>query len=147
MAGNGDDTTRPTIVSITPDDGDSGVERDVTITVEFSEPIDPSTITGASVVLEGPDGDGRRHANVDGNILSFAPDEPLVLLGAYALAIDDTIADRSGNNLARAEGADFQVRDGEWSAPAFPFGRSIARTVMGFQKNSLGDAVVGMYHS
>jgi Bacterial Ig-like domain len=50
------DRQSPTVVSITPDDDVTEVERDVVIEVTFSEPIDESTINDA-VTLSGPDGE------------------------------------------------------------------------------------------
>jgi hypothetical protein len=50
----GPDVTAPTVASVTPTSGAVGVSRTSTVTVTFSEPMDGSTITSASLKLTGP---------------------------------------------------------------------------------------------
>jgi hypothetical protein len=140
----GTDDEAPTVVSFTPADSDADVERDIEVTAELSEPIDEATVTNASVTLEGPDGEVPGILSVDENVIAFVPDEPLNLLGTYTFTLADTIADLAGNTLADSASAEFQVRDGRWGTPAHPFGQTTTRAIFGFQRNSLGDAVVGM---
>jgi hypothetical protein len=137
MGGSGDDTERPAIVSITPDDGEVDIERDVTVTAELSEAIDESSVTNTSVKLNGPDGDVAGIASVDGNTISFAPERKLNLLGTYTFTIDETVADLAGNTLEESASAEFRVRDGRWSEPVFPFG-TVPREVRAFGRNAAG---------
>jgi hypothetical protein len=141
--GAGDDEP-PTVVSFTPADSDADVERNVEVTAELSEPIDEATVTTASVTLEGPDGEVSGTLSVEDNVITFVPDEPLNLLGTYTFTLADTLADLAGNTLADSESAEFQVRDGRWSTPTYPFGKTVSRTVGVFQRNASGDGVVGM---
>ena len=147
-AGNGGsggaDDEPPTVESITPSDGSSEVERDIEVTAELSEAIDEATVTETSITLEGPDGEVSGSVSVDENVISFVPERPLYLLGTYTFTIGDTVADLAGNRLAETASAEFQVRDGRWSEPTFPFGETVPRVVTQFQRNALGDVVLGM---
>jgi hypothetical protein len=140
---DGEDTEEPTIVSITPGDGDVDVERDVTVTIEFSEAIDEDSVTATSVVLTGPDGDVAGTLGVDGNVVEFTPEKKLYLLGDYELTIDETIADLAGNALERGEMAGFKVRDGRWGEPMYPFGETERRVMTQLESNTSGDVIVG----
>lgn len=142
--GSGDDDTEaPTIVSITPGDGDVDVERDVTVTIEFSEAIDENSVTETSVVLTGPDGDVSGALGVDENVVTFTAEKKLYLLGDYTVTIDETIADLARNTLEERESVGFKVRDGRWSEPVYPFGETERRVFTQMESNTLGDVVVG----
>ena len=45
------DTTPPTITTVTPKEGSTGVNRNTKVTVRFSEPLDASSVTTATVAL------------------------------------------------------------------------------------------------
>jgi hypothetical protein len=139
----GTDDGPPTVEAFTPSDGSSDVERDIEVTAELSEPIDESTVTEASVTLTGPDGEVAGTLSVDENVISFVPERPLYLLGTYTFALDDTVADLDGNTLEGPASAEFQVRDGRWSEPTYPFGEAERRVTTRFQRNALGDVIVG----
>lgn len=142
--GADDDSAPPTIVSIAPADGDVDVERDITVTVTFSEPIDERTVTETSVALSGPDGEVSGTISVDGDVISFVPEQKLNLLGTYVLGIDETIADLEGNTLSESTSAEFRVRDGRWSEPEYPFGRTESQVAGYFQRNARGDIVMSI---
>ena len=138
------DETPPTIESFSPPDAEVDVEPVVEISVTFSEAIDATTATTESVTLVGPRGEVSGSPSVDGNVLTFTPDRRLDLLGTYTLSIARSIADLAGNTLVRGANTGFQVRDGRFSAPTYPFGRILPRNVTRFQHNGSGDVVVGM---
>jgi hypothetical protein len=138
----GADVEPPTVEAFTPDDGSSDVERDIEVTAELSEAIDEATVTEASVTLTGPDGEVTGTLSVDENVISFVPDRPLYLLGTYTFTLDDTIADFDGNTLEQSASAEFQVRDGRWSAITTPFGTT-GRYMSGFARNGNGDVLIG----
>ncbi|HEX6276729.1 MAG TPA: Ig-like domain-containing protein [Polyangiaceae bacterium] len=142
--GGSGDTEPPTVVSFTPSDGDSEIERDVTLTIVMSEAIDPSTVTSTSVMLEGPNGRVPGFVHVEGNTISFAPDAPLILLATYTVTLSDAIADQAGNTLVKTQDARFGVRDGKMSELTYPFGSTTSRLATRLQSNAFGDAVVGM---
>lgn len=106
----------PTVVSITPEDGTEDVEPDAPITVVFSEPLDPETVTDALKLF---DGDTEVPGTVelgDGDAeISFTPDAPLDLWTEYRLEISADVADAEGATLLDSASAKFQVRDGVWS--------------------------------
>lgn len=141
--GEGVDIEPPTLEAFAPDDGSVDVERDIEMTAELSEAVDEATVTEASVRLAGPEGEVAGTASVDENVISFVPDRPLYLLGTYTFTLDETIADLAGNKLEASASAEFQVRDGRFSEPTYPFGESERRELTGFRGNALGDAFVG----
>src|SRR5688572_18605416 len=142
--GADDDGAPPTIVSFAPADGDVDVERDITVTVTFSEPIDERSVTETSVALSGPDGEVSGTLSVDGDVISFVPERKLNLLGTYVLGIDETIADLEGNTLGESASAEFRVRDGRWSEPEYPFGRAESQAAGYFQRHARGDIVMSI---
>jgi hypothetical protein len=142
--GGSGDTEPPTIVSFTPGDGDTDVERDTTLTIEMSEAIDPSTVTNTSVSIEGPNGEVPGLLRVEENAISFAPETSLILLGDYTITVSDAVADLAGNTLAESLSAEFRVRDGRMGDVAYPFGSTTARLATYLRSNAVGDAVVGM---
>ncbi len=141
--GSSDDTVRPTVLSFSPDDGDADVERDVTVTAELSEPIDEATVTTDSVTLSGPDGEVDGTVTLAENVISFVPDRHLSLLATYTFMLSDTIADLSGNTLARNAGVDFAVREGAFGSKIHPFGTTEGRYVRAFDRNRFGDFALG----
>ena len=99
------DTTPPTVSSVTPASGATGVPTASNVTVTFSEPIDPSTITGstfelrqgASLVAASVSYDaGTRTATLD-------PTAPLANSTSYTATVKGGAAgvkDSAGNPLA-----------------------------------------------
>jgi hypothetical protein len=138
-----DDTQPPAVVSFTPEDGAANVERNVTVTIELSEPIDEASVTTSSVRLLVLDGDVAGTVKATKSTITFVPDVPLSLLETYTIALSDSIADLAGNTLADDASAEFRVRDGRWGTPTFPFGTEVARAVRALESNRWGDAVVG----
>jgi hypothetical protein len=143
VGGGGVDDEAPTVETFTPDDGSHDVERDIEVTAELSEPIDEATVTETSVTLTGPDGAVTGILSVDENVISFVPDRPLYILGGYTFTLADTIADLAGNTLEASASTEFQVREGRWSEPTYPFGQMGPRVFPQFDRNLLGDVIVG----
>lgn len=110
----------PRVVSITPDDGDDEVESDVTVSVEFSEPLDPDTVTPKTFkVFAGEAGEtevaGTLKLSTGREQLRFAPDERLDLWGRYRVEISRELADDAGMTMLDDFSASFRVRDGVWA--------------------------------
>ncbi|MBU1704061.1 MAG: Ig-like domain-containing protein, partial [Nanoarchaeota archaeon] len=99
-----DDTTPPTVTSITPVSGATGVSEDTDITVTFSEGIDDSPLTLASVQLSSAYKgwfSGSISYNSNNNIITRSNDYPIAGGTAYTVLVDKgDIADLSGNDLA-----------------------------------------------
>jgi methionine-rich copper-binding protein CopC len=93
------DTTAPSVQSVTPSNGATGVGQYATVTLTFSESVNPNTINGNTVVLFG--GATRLSASI-----IHSADNRMVFL-SRALPLDETITvfatsgitDMSGNPL------------------------------------------------
>lgn len=107
----------PAVVSITPAAGSDDVERDATVTVVFSEPLDPATISAETVELFVGDSAvaGTLQLSAARDQVSFAPDSPLDLWATYRVEVSRTIKDAAGASMLHDESFSFQVRDGVWS--------------------------------
>jgi methionine-rich copper-binding protein CopC len=94
------DTTRPTIISTSPVTGATNVSINPTITVTFSEPMDPSTISASTIyTLEG--GGYFPVISYSGTTATFTP-----TMGSFAysknynLVVSSGVKDLAGNSLA-----------------------------------------------
>jgi hypothetical protein len=100
------DTTAPSILSITPEDGTDGVEADAVITLTFDEPMDATSTEAAFDSAELEDQVSFTW-NDEGTSLTITPLEPLayaegtddVAAKTYSAAIATTALDRAGNPL------------------------------------------------
>src|SRR5207248_11067383 len=52
----GPDTTPPTVSSVNPTAGATGVATSTAVTATFSEALDPTTVNGTTFTLQGPSG-------------------------------------------------------------------------------------------
>jgi hypothetical protein len=102
------------VVSITPDDGDDQTEPTDAITIEFSEALDPSTVTSDTVLVY--DGEAVVPGTLDysGVTATFTPDARLDLLTEYSIVVTTDVTDTDGTALAEEFSSSFAVRDGEW---------------------------------
>jgi len=107
----------PRVLSITPNDGADDAETSTTITVVFSEALDPDTVTPAKVRLLDGDSEvaGDLELNEGRDRLTLKPTEPLQLWTAYSVEVSPEIADVDGASLVEDASSSFQVRDGAWS--------------------------------
>jgi len=108
-------------------DGADDAEPDSIVTVTFSEPLDPRTVTeGALRLLDGDhEVAGTFELSSKRDALSFTPAEPLSLWTKYRVELVSTLKDRDGASLVEAFSADFQVRDGVWSVQTLAEGTSL----------------------
>jgi hypothetical protein len=104
-----DDTTAPTVFSMSPETGSIGVREDAVLVIEFSEPMDQLSVQNS---LDTTDFAGVKFAwSNDDRTLTITPDEPLLYAKSidpdglsaieYALAIGTNATDRAGNPLAQ----------------------------------------------
>jgi hypothetical protein len=113
------DTTPPTVVSVTPANGTTGVPTDSQVQITFSEALDPSTVNGSTLELDAP-GNVPVPSNVSYNASSFTatitPLSPLANNTPYTVvahggATDPRIKDLAGNALAATFTSTFTTVD------------------------------------
>jgi N,N-dimethylformamidase beta subunit-like, C-terminal/Domain of unknown function (DUF4082)/Bacterial Ig-like domain/Calx-beta domain/Bacterial Ig domain/Purple acid Phosphatase, N-terminal domain len=104
----GSDTTPPTVSSVSPANGASGVATSASVSVVFSEGMDPSTINTSTIELRNPT-NGLIPASVTWSAASFTatvtPTSALLNSTTYTLtakggATDPRVTDIAGNALA-----------------------------------------------
>jgi len=92
--------TPPVVISTSPASAEQGVAVDTTISVTFSEAIDPSSVTTATMTVMDVDGTSvSGTVNVSGTTATFVPLRPLDYGVAYIVIIDSTVEDLSGNRM------------------------------------------------
>ena len=99
------DTTPPTVISVSPINGESGVAIDASVTVTFSEPMDQATINTATVILK----DGANNPVIATVTYDqFSPDatlKPVTWLAkntTYHATVTTEARDASGGNALAA---------------------------------------------
>ncbi len=116
--GAGTDATAPTVVSTTPGASAVGVDMDGTVSILFSEAIDPSLLAGAFSLKQGP-------TNIPGDLdvdqtlttATFTPRFRLAPSTTYTIGIATTLRDLSANALATALSRTFTTAAADGTAP------------------------------
>jgi|GEM_PF-5396923 len=106
--------TGPYVVATTPPDGANDVpfNKRVKMTVYFSRDMNASTITSATISLEGPSGSISVSVNqVDARTYEFTPQSDLQSATQYTLHITTGCQDTSGNALVSEFTATFRMVD------------------------------------
>lgn len=104
-AGNpGGQLTPPTVVSVTPAGGVTGVCSGVLVTATFSKPMNPATINTSTFTLTAPAPIGSVPGTVSIDaadlVATFTPTSPLVVNTQYTATITTGAKDQFGNGLA-----------------------------------------------
>ena len=107
------DTTPPVIASISPADGATGVTPNATVTITFSEDVEPTSCTATSVRL----GNVVGAVAVDGHTVTFTPSDPLQFLTAYDVTVTTSVCDRASNHLTEDFVSSFTTGDGPVAVP------------------------------
>jgi hypothetical protein len=103
------DTTAPTIVSVSPEDGVNGVRADADLVITFSEPMDRVSTQAAYQSADIPAGAVTFSWNSDSSVLTVNPNSDLayadgndlnVVARSFAAQVTDTAEDEAGNRLA-----------------------------------------------
>ena len=104
------DTTRPSVASSLPGAGDSGVARNATIKVTFSEPMDKAATEAAfSITAPTGYGTGAFSWSADGKTMTYDP-VPLFTYGdAIAWRVTTAAKDLAGNALSQQVSRGFLV--------------------------------------
>ncbi len=123
------DTTRPTITSTSPVNGTGGVAQGTTVTATFSEPMDPTTITTATVELRDPASaivPASVSYNTSNRTATLTPTSPLLSGTAYNAKVTTGVKDLAGNALAADQTWSFTTGSGPtcpcsaWNSSATP---------------------------
>jgi hypothetical protein len=104
------DETAPTIISVSPDHGETGVSADTVIRITFSEPMDRAKAEAAYQSADIPWVDTTRRWSTDDTVLTITPNAELLYAeGAknelavpalqFAIEMTDTAEDKAGNRL------------------------------------------------
>lgn len=112
------DTTAPTVVSKSPDDGAASVGLSATVSVQFSEAISSSSVTTDSLVVTkmgGPTIAGVIH--VQAETATFSPVGMLDPSATYEVKVTTGVTDSAGNHLAAQAAWTFTTGTASWTAP------------------------------
>jgi len=101
------DTRPPTIVSRTPAPGAVNVATSTVVTVTFSEPIEPSSVTSTSFAIAGVAG----AVSVTGSTATLTPSAPLSANTSYTVTVSTGVTDLAGNALAAPDPWTFRTID------------------------------------
>ena len=109
----GTDTTPPTITDRSPASGATGIARATNVTVTFSEPMNPATITAATFTLRASGAGSDIPATVSyvNGVATLDPDSNLQWGTQYQVTVSATVADLAGNPLGSNEPWSFTTTD------------------------------------
>ncbi len=93
------DTTPPTVVSTAPAHGATNVPVTTNVVLAFSEPIDATSVTGASLVLRAGASDVAGTVAASATSVTFTPAASLAYGTTYTLTLAAGVRDRSGNAM------------------------------------------------
>lgn len=109
------------VTSVSPEEGDTGVELDATLKASFNRDLLASSATEDSdrVLLKKSSGLQETSAPVSVSIdtassLIIQPDTPLDILSEYTVTVTSDITDNSGRPLSDEHHWRFVTRDGDW---------------------------------
>jgi len=104
---NAPDTTAPTVTSTIPNDAATNVAINTTVSVTFSEPMDPTTVTGTTFTLKATTGGTPVAGTVAqvgaSNTFTFTPTSPLLNNTNYTATVSTGAKDVALNPLAAAK--------------------------------------------
>lgn len=102
---NSGDSTPPTVSNSTPTNSATGVSINQSVTVTFSEDVDPTSVTTATFYIVGVSGS----VSVSGNQATFTPDNPLSSNTSYTVMVTEGVKDTAGNPLTSSYSYTFKT--------------------------------------
>lgn len=102
----GPDTTAPTVSSVTPANGATGVATTATISIAFSEAMDAATISTATISVDNGVS-GTVAYDAASHVATFTPAGPLANNTVYTVTVATGVKDLAGNPLATASTSSF----------------------------------------
>lgn len=103
------DTTPPSIVSVSPPDGATGVAVDSNLAIGFSEPMNQASVEAA---FQSALGAVNLHWNAEGTVLTLDPKSDLEGGKDYSFSIAASAKDRAGNGLKNPGSFSFKTVQG-----------------------------------
>ena len=96
MTGSGSDSVAPTVTAVSPYNGAAGVPTNATIAVQFSERMDPTSLTGSVGISLSPAVAGTQQLSSDGLTLTYVLAANLNASTPYTLSVSG-LKDLNGN--------------------------------------------------
>ena len=97
------DVVAPTVVRTSPVSGQANVPVNTPFTVEFSESMDPATLTTTNFTVRDNvtfvNVPGMIQVDPDGHTASFVPDQPFAVSRSHSVFLNTGITDAAGNPL------------------------------------------------
>jgi len=93
---NGGDSTRPTILSVSPTDGSTGVPLTTTITATFSEAMNATSVNETTFTIEGATGT----VSYEGTTATLTPSADLAYNTTFTVTVTTGVKDIAGNSMA-----------------------------------------------
>lgn len=106
------DVIEPTVTAMNPSDGLQGVAPSSTITINFSESVDPASVSKDSIQLKDSSGvmvDGAVTYNEEQKTATLTPTVSLLDSEQYTLTITKAVRDLAGNAKLEEDVATFRV--------------------------------------
>lgn len=109
------DTTGPVMAASSPENGETMASTDARIFMEFSEPVDPTSVNENTFVVQELDDNGNvvgvvsGAINVVGNSIEFTPNEPLKGQTYYRVTANSGVTDLAGNGMESSDSVVFRT--------------------------------------
>lgn len=114
------DVVAPNVVAASPADGAVNVDPQALMTVEFSEPMDATSVSTTTVALarEGTPEPAGVTLSADGRVATIVPQaRPLALNSTFAITIAAGVADRAGNQMGAPRTFTFRTAAPDTAGP------------------------------
>lgn len=108
------DTTRPTVISVTPSDNSTNISVDTQIEVIFSELIDSVT---SELIVRNNSSQISGVTSLNDSILTFTPSVDLSYETEYTIVLPPTLEDLAGNKLADSVKTSFTTEPDPTTSP------------------------------
>jgi len=94
------DETPPSVVSVLPFTGSSGVDRTTTVRADFSEPMAPASLSTSTFRLNAGATVITGTVTLSGQTATFTPSSSLAYQTTYTARVTTGVEDVAGNNMA-----------------------------------------------
>ena len=112
------DTIHPTVTSVTPTNGSTGIGRNTPVVLTFSESVDPATINGNTIQLFVGDAPASFSPTLSGNNRTVTLSSTLPVNSTVTVVATPFVKDLSGNTLTAFQSAFTTAADFSTTAPA-----------------------------